>query len=756
MQIDALANLNAVRVAGKKKSLIISATGTGKTVLSALDVKQMGAKRMLFVVHRLNIAKKAMSEFRKVFGETKTMGLYTGSSELNTSADFIFSTVQTINTQRHITNFSPTDFDYVIIDETHRAGALTYQNILNYFKPSFLLGMTATPERSDGFDIFSLFEHSIAFEIRLQAAMEADLLCPFHYFGISDIEIENELDPNFTDFNKLISSKRVSHIIEALREYGVDTEAPRGLIFCSRVDEAKALSDEFNERGIPSIALSGADSESFREKAIERLESSGPDKLEYLFTVDIFNEGIDIPSINQIVMLRPTSSAIIFVQQLGRGLRKITGKEYLTVIDFIGNYSNNYLIPMALFGDSSYNKDKLRRLLSAGSGLIPGASSINFERIAKEKIFKSIDSTRLDKKRALLEDYKLLRFRIGRAPMMMDFVEQNSRDPYQYVDQSNSLLEFSIKYENSLQVPPLHTDLLNYLGAHVCDGKRLEDAIILKLLILKGDISFVEVQKEVDRLAHFETSFETILFAIHSINLNYATKRFNNKDLSIAEVTGFKLIKVNSTIISLDITLLEIFQNPISNKYYLDLFQCAIHKFLSNFSNQSYQGGFKLEGKYSRKDAFRILGWKTQPNELNVGGYLSNSENTICPVFLTYKKDGSIASTIKYEDRFINSGHLIYMSKKSRSLNSSEVMAFKNQAISNMRIPLFVKKSDDEGSDFYYLGELSAIPDKFENTLMQDKDGIQRSVVKMEFLLNKPIEHNLYKYITDPDLSHAN
>lgn len=756
MQIDALASLNAVRMTGKKKSLIISATGTGKTVLSALDVKQMGAKRMLFVVHRLNIAKKAMAEFRKVFGETKTMGLYTGSSELNTSADFIFSTVQTINTQRHITNFSAADFDYVIIDETHRAGALTYQNILNYFKPSFLLGMTATPERTDGFDIFSLFEHSIAFEIRLQAAMEADLLCPFHYFGISDIEIENELDPNFTDFNKLVSSKRVSHIIEALDEYGVDTEAPRGLIFCSRVDEAKALSEAFNERGKPSLALSGADLESYREKAIERLESSGPDKLEYLFTVDIFNEGIDIPSINQIVMLRPTSSAIIFVQQLGRGLRKIAGKEYLTVIDFIGNYSNNYLIPMALFGDSSYNKDKLRRLLSAGSGLIPGASTISFERIAKERVFKSIDSTKIDNRRALVEDYKLLKFRIGRTPMMMDFVEQNSRDPYQYVSNTKeSLLKFSIQQDPSIKVNQQSLKLISYLSLHICNGRRLEDAVILEQVLLNGKTSISNVQLIIEKIASYKPSLKSINSAIHSINLKYDTEKVGGRVISVSEATNFSLLKVESDSISLDADLLNIFNDKISKAYFIDLAKYAINKFLSDFILDDYQDGFKLGSKYSRKDVFRILDWDKKPVEQNVGGYLRNEGDTVCPIFLTYKKGEDISATIKYEDRFINPGHLIYMSKNGRTINSPDVAVMRDQPTSQIRMPLFVKKSNDEGLDFYYLGELCAIPEKFENALMQDKDGSQKSVVKMEFLLNKPIEHNLFKYITDPDLSHV-
>lgn len=610
--------------------------------------------------------------------------------------------------------------------------------------------MTATPERTDGFDIFSLFDHSIAFEIRLQAAMEADLLCPFHYFGISDIEIEDESDPNFTDFNKLTSNKRVQHIIDALSEYGVDTEVPRGLIFCSRIEEAKTLVDAFNQRGIPSLALSGSDSEPIREKAIERLESIGPDKLNYLFTVDIFNEGIDIPSINQIVMLRPTSSAIIFVQQLGRGLRKMAGKDYLTVVDFIGNYSNNYLIPMALFGDSSYNKDKLRRLLSAGSGLIPGASSISFERIAKERIFKSIDSTKLDNRRALLEDYKLLKFRIGRNPMMMDFVEQNSRDPYQYVSNTKaSLLKFAIQQDPTIRVDQNSLKLLSYLSIYACNGRRLEDAVILEQVLARGKTSISDIRVEIEKLAFYKPSVEIINSAIHSLNLKYDTETLNGSVVSISEATNFSLLKVESDEIRLDVNLLNISKDEVSKAYFIDLAKCAINKFLSDYIHDVYQGGFKLGSKYSRRDVFRILGWDKKPIEQNVGGYLRNVDCTICPIFLTYKKSENIAATINYEDRFISPGHLIYMSKRGRTLNSPDVAVMKNQPTTQMRMPLFVKKSDDEGLDFYYLGELSALPDKFEDASMEDSEGIQIPVVKMEFLLNKPIDHNLFKYITD-------
>ena len=197
--------------------------------------------------------------------------------------------------------------------------------------------MTASPERTDGYDIFELF-NNIAYEIRLKQAMEEDLIVPFHYFGVTDITVDGELLDDNTDFINLTKDE-VNRIIQISKKYGCDDGTIRGLIFCSRKDEAKELSKKFNEKGLKSIALTGNHSEDEREKSIQKLESDNlEDKLDFIFTVDIFNEGIDIPRINQIIMLRPTQSNIIFIQQLGRGLRKFDNKEYLTVIDFIGNY----------------------------------------------------------------------------------------------------------------------------------------------------------------------------------------------------------------------------------------------------------------------------------------------------------------------------------------------------------------------------------------------------------------------------------
>ena len=385
MQKEALINLENLRRANVKKALLISATATGKTYLSAFDAKNFNAKRVLFIVHRWNIAKKAMESFEKIFGDERTYGLYKGSiNDIN--FDFIFSTNLTISNSQNLNKFSPDFFDYIIIDETHRAGASTYQKIINYFSPKFLLGMTASPERTDGFDIFKLFDHNIAYEIRLQKAMEEELVVPFHYFGITDLNINGEIIDEKSDFNKLICDERVERILDISDKYGCDDNIIRGIVFCSRKDEAYELANKFNLKGRKSITLTGSQSEDERENAIQQLESDNlEEKLEFIFAVDIFNEGIDIPRINQIIMLRPTQSNIIFIQQLGRGLRRFEKKEYLTVIDFIGNYQNNFLIPVALFGDTSYNKDNLRKLLSAGSAHIPGASTENFDEISKKK-----------------------------------------------------------------------------------------------------------------------------------------------------------------------------------------------------------------------------------------------------------------------------------------------------------------------------------------------------------------------------------
>ncbi|MFQ3239949.1 MAG: superfamily II DNA or RNA helicase/HKD family nuclease, partial [Olleya marilimosa] len=522
MQTEALDNLKKLRK-DKNKALIISATGTGKTYLAAFDAKAFNPKKLLFVVHRRNIAEKAMKTFKTIFGKSKTMGLYSGNKR-ELDKDFVFSTVQTISKSNHLEQFESDFFDYIIIDESHRSGADSYIRLIEYFNPSFLLGMTATPNRTDDKDIYSLFDHNIAYEIRLNQAMEENMLIPFHYFGVTDLSVNDEILENESDFRLLTADERVTKIISKIEFYGSDNGITRGLVFCSLKKEAKELSEKFNQRGYKTVALTGDNSEDDRINAIELLESDDLSiKIDYIFTVDIFNEGIDIPKINQVVMIRPTQSAIIFIQQLGRGLRKTDNKYYLTIIDFIGNYKNNYLIPIALYGDTSYNKDKIRKLISEGSSMIPGESTINFDEITKEKIYASIDSAKMQLFADLKIDYNNLKSRVGRIPMMMDFAKNESRDPFLYVNHSKSYFNFLNKVEKNFDVT-LNTKqikLLELFSKEINNSKRIEESLILKELINSGNYNVEKLRTQIKEKYNYNVSEETINSSVSNINFEF-------------------------------------------------------------------------------------------------------------------------------------------------------------------------------------------------------------------------------------------
>lgn len=727
MQKEALENLTKLREEKKNKALIISATGTGKTFLSAFDAKAFNPKKLLFVVHRLTIAKNSLKTFKKVFGNNKSMGLYSGDKR-ELDCDFVFSTIQTISKSTHLENFSKEHFDYIIIDETHRSGADSYLRLLNYFEPKFLLGMTATPERTDGNDIFQLFDHNIAYEIRLNRAMEEEMLSSFHYYGVSDLMIDNIEIEKKSDFNLLISSERVKRIIEQANFYGSDNGITRGLIFCSKINEAIELSKLFNLKGYKTIALTGDSSEEERAKAIESLESDNlNEKLDYIFTVDIFNEGIDIPKINQIIMLRPTESSIIFIQQLGRGLRKVVGKSYLTIIDFIGNYENNYLIPVALYGDTSYNKDTLRKLISEGSRMIPGASTINFDEITKEKIFQSIDTANMQLLNDLKKDYNLLKFKLGKFPMMMDFIEHGSRDPFLYVNYSNSYYNFitKVEKEHNFKLTKYQVNLLELFSKEINNAKRIEESYILKQVLLHNKLSISDFKGSIFNLYGFTPNQETIDSCIKNINFLFIRK--NEKIIYIKNDSFLFYDEFNENL-----------KSPDFKNFLLDTINYSITTFDNLFNRNYYKNGLILYNKYSRKDVCRLLNWEKDISS-TVYGYRTNSGVTPC--FVTYHKSNEIDSTINYNDYFINPSTFAWESRSNRKLDSNEIKG----VINSERILLFVKKEDGEGTDFYFMGDATIIPDSIEQSYMPDS---KLPVVHFKFHLEQPVIDSVYKYIT--------
>jgi superfamily II DNA or RNA helicase len=750
MQREALENLNKIRLENKSKALLISATGTGKTYLSAFDAVSFNPQKLLFIVHRHNIAEAALKTFKKVFKGAKSMSHYSSESSA-VQSDFIFSTIQTLSKEDHLNRFNPDHFDYIVIDETHRAGADSYQKIINHFKPTFLLGMTATPERTDGYDIFDLFDHNIAYEIRLHRALEEEMLSPFHYYGVTDISVDGSILEEKADFRLLTANERINRIIEKAELYGCDDGKVRGLVFCSKVEECLELSNAFNQRGYRTIALSGDNSEEERAEAIERLESDNVEvTLDYIFTRDIFNEGIDIPKVNQVIMLRPTQSAIVFVQQLGRGLRKTQGKEYLTVIDFIGNYSNNYLVPIALYGDTTYNKDTLRKFLASGSNLIPGASTINFDRITKERIFESINSAKMHLMKDLKNEYRLLKFKIGRIPLMVDYIEHGSRDPQLYVKSSRSYYNFLIAQENSL-MDELTTDesrLLELFSNDINNAIRVEESIILKQLLENGQTSFVEIRSEIQTRFGYEVTEATFKSSLRNIAFEFITENSDNKLVSVKEKYNLQILEIEGDIIRFNKTVNHLLKKALFRSFLQDNVNYSIQTFTSTFDREKYKNGFVLYKKYSRKDVFRLLNWEQNPVAQNVGGYILSKDRSNCPIFVNYHKEDNISNSTKYEDQFINKNEFQWMTKSKRTLSSPEVIAIQNNQ--SLRLPLFVKKNNDEGKEFYYMGDLTPIvaKDSFVIEYMKDDKGNDISAVKILFTVNTPVEDVLYDYIT--------
>lgn len=740
MQVEALRAIEAMRAQGEHKALLISATGTGKTYLSAFDVKKYKPRRFIFVVHRENIARAAMKSFRKVLGYNIDAGMLTGGKH-ETKAQYIFSTVQTLSKDDVLESFDKDDFDYIVIDEVHRSGAATYQKVLNYFEPDFLLGMTATPERTDGYDVFSLFDHNIAYEIRLNRALEENMLSPFHYFGVSEIEVDGNVLDDDADFNYLVCKERVDKILEAAEYYGHSGDRVKGLIFCSRKDEAIELSREFNARGSATVALTGDSSENDRENAIDALEADTGDMLDYIFTVDIFNEGVDIPTVNQIIMLRPTQSAIVFVQQLGRGLRKAMGKEYLTVIDFIGNYNNNYLVPIALYGDRSYNKDTVRKLVNTGSGMIPGCSTVHFDQITKERIFKSIDSSTINRMSDLKNDYNLLKYELGRVPMMMDFMDIGAREPYAFVDRSNtgSYYDFLMlaDRENTEAIPNSDRKLLQFYSKEILNGKRCEETAVLALLLERDEVSVDEVKEFVLEDFGVDTNIDNITAAVDQLNGKFL------KDDAAEKYGIAENISAGGTL-CMDSAYKNRIMDSGAYKYLDDMIKYSAARFRKEFNASGYRNGFTLYEKYSRKDVCRILNWEKN-EESTVYGY--RIKYNTCPIFVTYNKQDDISESTKYEDEFINPYCFSWMTRSRVRLDSGEVHAIDDYKTSGLRILLFIKKSDSEGNDFYYMGDV--VPQSRVQEEIRDNKGKTLPIVNYKFTMKDEVSDSMFSYIKE-------
>lgn len=495
MQKAALKQIEALVASGEKRGLVVSATGTGKTYLGAFAVKKYQPRRFLYIVHREQIAKKSLESFYRVIGGPRSdYGLLTGNRH-NLQAKYLFATVQTISQPEMLANFNSDEFDYILIDEAHRAAAPSYQRLLHYFKPNFWLGMTATPERMDEQNVYQIFDYNLAYEIRLRDALEEKMLAPFHYVGVQDYEADGVVIDETTDLRYLASTSRVDYVLKELDYYGYCGTKAKGLVFCSRQDEARELARLFSQKGHPAVALTNEDNEKRRNEVVASLVKG---EIEYIVAVDLFNEGIDIPALNQIVMLRNTQSSIVFIQQLGRGLRKYPGKDFTVVLDFIGNYKNNYMIPLALNQDTSRSKDQAKRETRLPSFI--DVSTINFSKIASEKILASLDSVKLDGMRELRQSYHDLKNKLGRVPLLFDFYQYGSVAPIVFAQNHGlaSYADFLGKMGEDVNLSKYENEVLSFVTKELLNGKRIHELLLLEMLLEQ------DIVKQEDYLAQLK------------------------------------------------------------------------------------------------------------------------------------------------------------------------------------------------------------------------------------------------------------
>ena len=578
-------------------------------------------------------------------------------------------------------------FDCIILDEAHHSPANTYQRVMNYFEPQLFLGMTATPDKRDdhieGRNVYELFHHQIAHEIRLQKAMEEHLLCPFHYFGISDIALiddKTSKGKNLTekDFNLLTSEERVDHIIEQAQYYGYSGERVKGLIFCSRNKECETLSNMFNERGYRTLALSNETPQKLRETAFERLAMKEEDAteelqpLDYIFSVDILNEGIDIVEVNQVIMLRPTQSPIVFIQQLGRGLRKAEGKEYVVILDFIGNYNNNFMIPVALSGDNTYNADVIRKYVISGNSTIPGASTIHFDEIAKEKIFHAIDCIKPSTLKELMkEGYVNLKNRLGRRPMLLDFYENAEMDPLVIVKEYKTYYSFAEQMEKKEQLFRLSEQektTLEYLSKTILSGVRPDELEILRLFLEKNQITYSEVIDSCKERYGYEITTQKIDLACDVLKGKFVT---------------------NST--------------EREKFYQIDILEATMY-------------GMSQLGD----DVFIFVTYHKEENTDEEKEYVDGKPD--------------------YADEFVDNVIFRWDSQIDKKLDG----AYMDKVLNTPRKHLFVQKTDAE-NNFFYMGEFDVL--EAHEAEKKNNRGVLKPICKLKFKMQTAVREDLLRYL---------
>lgn len=610
------------------------------------------------------------------------------------------------------------------------------------------------------------------------------MLCPFHYFGITDVSLLGDKEIKSkklteSSFNQLVGDERVKHIIEQANYFGHSGDRVKGLIFCSRIDESVELSNKFNQtinpetgRFFRTIALNGDATEEERQRAFERLamdentldttnktnadqifDTKGTEKidkangkmqpLDYIFSVEILNEGVDIVEVNQVIMLRPTESPIVFIQQLGRGLRKANGKEYVVILDFIGNYNNNFMIPVALSGDRSYNADTIRKYVISGNNTIPGASTVHFDEIAKDRIFASIDKIK-GMKSIIRESYVSLKNRLGRVPYLLDFYENGEVDPLVIIKEYKTYQAFLEAVEKELYTGRLNEQektTLEYLSKTIISGARPFELEILRQLMKKPSISINEIREIFIRRYDYKVNMQSIDNAADVLQGKFVSKddeykRFCRIDI-LEEDSNNIFHRMNNFTTRLE--------NEEFKKQIDDIIEVGLKRYHDKYqSSLKNESPFVLYEKYSRRDVSLLMNCGRDLSSTMYG--MKRIDDDVF-IFVTYHKEEStdeqknyVDGKPDYADAFEDNMIFRWDSQIGRGVDSSYV----SDVVNTKRKHLLVKKSDAE-SNFYYMGEFDIVDVRAARK--RDNNGKERDITKFEMKMHHPVREDLLRYL---------
>ena len=678
MQKKALKELNRYRAIGVNRALTIASAGSGKTYLAAFDALNFNPKRLLYIVHEGSILRKSLETFQEVFGKNVSYGIYSGTSK-ESDADFVFAT--NITMCKTLELFSKNEFDYIIIDECHHATAETYKKIIGYFEPEFLLGLTATPERMDNQDVFELFDHNVPYELRLRDAIANDLVVPFKYFGIRDKMVDYGLTGN--EERRMIAQMAKEDHCDFIAEQ-IEKHRPQGklkaLAFCRNVTHARMMCEALGER-YHTAYLTGRNDIGERVRAYNDLQSDARN-LEILFTVDILNEGVDIPGVNMVLFLRPTESTTIFIQQLGRGLRKYINKEYVTVLDFIGNsYKRSVQIAFAL-GSLSENFVMEKKLLASlvkddftAIGLADYGVEIHIDDLSKEEILGYIDKENFNALKYLKQDYFNFKKYIGSEfyPRHVDYINNDcAPDLIRFMSiktrgkKNCSYYNFlrGIGEENLPVFTEKQIDFINYLSG-LLPLVRVHEYQIVKLLI-DGPKTYREI------VMYLTETVQGFVPAELEHALTYL--QFVEKDKDILRLS-----------VPMDDQLLE---------YVQDLIEYGLIRYVIDNGNGT---GFKLWMNY-RMDQVQLK-LLQNPGNIMVGTYYYDDYVVI---FASLKKDLEEADKLNYKDKFLQPD--LFQWESMTNLPQSHLEKLKKSTFAHV----FIRKVTTENGlvlPFTYVGK---------------------------------------------------